>query len=220
MELWQGPGYTPRRMRVYSEDGRARPFRTEMGTGPYPNTLAVRNTGPMEFPMDATVVGGRGMPVEAHRASAAATPSTTIQGGAERNFPVDSSVESVQVHLSTEGRNLQVKIELLQGPNNVKQSIELDEDDGYNRPFSCTFDTLGYGCVVRIENTGPMEFPITASVVPQRGTGRAMYDDRRPMMGGGGGYTERRGRYDRGYGEPGWWESPSGGQHPGARAQD
>jgi hypothetical protein len=50
VEVWQGPGYTPRRISVYSEDGYRRPFRSaETSRGP--NTMAIRNTGPLEFPI-------------------------------------------------------------------------------------------------------------------------------------------------------------------------
>ena len=56
IEVWDGPGNTPVSMRVYGEDGQQRPVRAVIGGRGTPNTVAVRNTGPMEFPMTASVV--------------------------------------------------------------------------------------------------------------------------------------------------------------------
>jgi len=162
IELWQGPDNTPVKMRVYVEDGSARPFNAVIETPRGPNTVAIRNIGQIEFPLSACVFND-----DVDRPNAeCGSESMTIQGGALRTYPFDSAVESVQVLLKTDGRPLNARIELLQGPNNNKQVVELYTEDGLDRPFFAIIETPGSGNVVRVVNTAPVEFPMTASVVP------------------------------------------------------
>jgi len=162
IELWQGPDNTPTKMRVYSEDGQARPFNAVIETPQSPNTVAIRNIGQIEFPLAASLIAND---VDAPVSDFPAT-AMTVQGGALRTFPFPAEVERVEVMLKTDGRPLNARIELLQGPNNNKQVIELYADDGLARPFFAIIDTMGSGNVVRIVNTAPIEFPMTASVQP------------------------------------------------------
>ena len=162
IELWHGPDNTPVKMRVYLEDGQLRPFNAVVETPRGPNTVAIRNIGLSEFPIIANVLANN---VDRPSAECIAG-STTIQGGALRTYPFDTAVDSVQVLLKTDGRPLNARIELLQGPNNNKQVIELYTEDGCDRPFFCVLETPGSGNVVRIVNTAPVEFPMTAGVVP------------------------------------------------------
>jgi hypothetical protein len=162
IELWHGPDNTPCKMRVYVENGQLRPFSAVIETPRGPNTVAIRNIGQIEFPIAADVVADAvDKPSEDCLIS-----SMTIQGGALRTYPFDPTVDSVQVLLKTDGRPLNARIELLQGPNNNKQVIELYTEDGCDRPFFCVLETPGSGNVVRIVNTAPVEFPMTAAVVP------------------------------------------------------
>ena len=162
IELWHGPDNTPVKMRVYVEDGEMRPFSAVIETPRGPNTIAIRNIGQTEFPLAANVIAeGVDSPSPECLAS-----SMTVQGGALRTYPFDPSVDSVQCLLKTDGRPLNARIELLQGPNNNKQVIELYTEDGLDRPFFAYLMTPGSGNVVRIVNTAPIEFPMTASVVP------------------------------------------------------
>jgi len=163
VQLWQGPDNTPCKMRVYSEDGSNRPFSCVIATpGGGANTVAVRNVGQIEFPLAAEVVAN----VVDEPNSDFRETSIIVQGGALRTFNFDNSVESVEILLKTDGRPLNARIEMLQGPNNNKQVIELYTEDGLERPFFAVIDTMGSGNVVRVVNTAPMEFPMTASVQP------------------------------------------------------
>jgi len=162
IELWHGPDNTPCKMRVYVENGQLRPFSAVIETPRGPNTVAIRNIGQIEFPIAANVLAND---VDFPSPDCASS-SMTVQGGALRTYPFDPSVDSVQVLLKTDGRPLNARIELLQGPNNNKQVIELYTEDGCDRPFFCVLETPGSGNVVRVVNTAPVEFPMTAAVVP------------------------------------------------------
>ena len=162
IELWNGPNNAPCKMRVYVENGQLRPFNAIVETPRPQNTVAIRNMGQMEFPFTANVY-----------AQNVKTPtndcirsSSAVQGGALRTFNFDPFVDSVQLLLKTDGRPLNARIEVLQGPSNNKQVIELYTEDGLYRPFFCILETPGSGNVIRVVNTGPLEFPMTASVVP------------------------------------------------------
>lgn len=163
VELWQGPDNTPHKMKVYVEDGALRTFSAFIDFPRSPNTIAIRNTGHLEFPLGAVV----GPDMEAGEACLDVVYSAkgeTIQGGALRTYPFDPRVNSVAVLLKTDGRPLNARIELLQGPNNNKQVLELYTEDGMERPFLAVIQTPGSGNVVRVVNTAPVEFPLYATV--------------------------------------------------------
>lgn len=166
VELWQGPDNSPQKMSVYLEDGSLRPFRCEIESPGSSNSVSIRNTAEMEFPLIAGLdvnadksVGGAAilLPKAEHR---------TVQGGAVYTIPFSPTVKSVQVLLRTDGRPMNARIELLQGPNNTKQIMEIYTEDGSARPFFVIIDTPGTGNVVRIVNTNTIEYPLTAAVEP------------------------------------------------------
>jgi len=87
------------------------------------------------------------------------------------------------VLLGTDGRPLNAKLELLQGPNSDTQVVELYTEDGVDRPGCFIFKTPGSGNVVRVMNTGPVAFPMYASVVPNS-MNDGWYSDGVIMSGG------------------------------------
>lgn len=167
VELWQGPDNTPHILRVYMEDGAQSTFSAFVDTPNSPNTISIRNTGALEFPLYAVVKPD----VEAGNDCLAALDragprSEIIQGGSMRTYPFHPTVESVAVMLQTEGRPLDARIELMQGPNNEKQVLELYTEDGLDRPFYAVIQTPGSGNVLRVVNTASMEFPMRITVAP------------------------------------------------------
>lgn len=171
LELWHGPDYTPSKMGIYIEDGLVRPFNALVATPLGSNAIAIRNTNTGEYPLDARVLAGGngdgpGALFSAPKKLAATTVGKTVQGGMVVTYPFAPAVESVQILLKTDGRNLKARVELLQGPNNIKQVIEYYSSDGYKRPFFAVIDTPGTGNVVRIVNENTVEYPFTASVEP------------------------------------------------------
>ena len=106
---------------MYYENGQLRPFQAVIETPRGPNTVAIRNIGQIEFPIAASVIADD---VDTPSAACAAS-ATTVQGGALRTYGFDPSVDSVEVLLKTDGRPLNARVELLQGPNNNKQVIAL-----------------------------------------------------------------------------------------------
>lgn len=172
VEVWQEDGNTPIQTRVWSEDGAIRPFSAVMDTSRHPTKLAVRNIGPVEVPPISAQVDDEY--VELPQIAEHQDFSQIIEGGVVQMFPMDPNIEAVEVLLETNGAPLNARIEILQpgGSEDLKQVIELYTEDGLERPFFCTLGTPFGETDVRIVNTGPVEFPMTASVVPTapRGT--------------------------------------------------
>lgn len=165
IELWQGPDNTPQKMNIYIEDGNLRPLNAVIETPRGPNSIALYNTGQLEFPFNAALEAD-GIATSAIDAPALADGLRIIQGGALKTFPFAPAVASIQVLIRTDGRPLNARIELLQGPNNQKQVMDIYTEDGLERPFFAVIETPGSGNVVRVLNTAPMEYPMSASVQP------------------------------------------------------
>jgi len=166
VDLWQGPDNSPQKMSVYLEDGSKRPFRCTVESPGSSNAVAIRNTGQMEFPLTAGLECDFTNSLSPAEILFSQTETRTVQGGAVYTTPFPPAVQSVQIMLKSDGRPLNARVELLQGPNNNKQVMEVYTEDGSERPFYAVIDTPGSGNVVRIVNTATVEFPLTAAVDP------------------------------------------------------
>ena len=167
----EGPDNTPQRMRIYSGKGRLRPFKMWIETPRDTSAVFIRNLAPMEFPLEAKV-GTESAELPPQSSVHAITDDmyemskpNVIQGaGALRTYALDHTVTSVKVSLKTDGRPLNAMVELTQGPNAIKYTIEIYTEDGMLRPFNAILETPGPGNELRIVNTASMEFPLIAQV--------------------------------------------------------
>ena len=167
LALWQGPINTPSTYKVYLEDGKARTFHAIIETPGGTNSIAIRNIASAQYPL----MSGIDLEKSGDTRSPAYIlndqlnyPPKTVQGGAVYTVPFKRNVDSVQISLCTDGCPMKAKIELLQGPDNNKQVMEIDTEDGRLRPFYAIVDTPGAGNVIRIINTSCIEFPLYANI--------------------------------------------------------
>lgn len=176
VDLCQGPNNTPLQMIVKSGKGKLRPFKAIIETPGGHSSLFIRNIANLEFPImacveaameDASAAGGAAAEFKSVSKSVydMANPKT-LQGGSVVTFPLQSSIASVKVMLKTEGRPLNALIELVQGPNSIKHTIDLYTEHGIDRPFFAVVTCPGAENVIRVVNTAPVEFPLTVGVEP------------------------------------------------------
>lgn len=171
VEHWSGPDYSPAGMELYSEDGYAHPWIAQFRTAPHDSAgvTQVRNVGPMEFPLSASVTTA--MPGQAiGDQTTTLTPPKTVDGGALQTFMFDHSTNSVYIEIFSQGRPINARVELWQGPSATKQLGRIYADDGNMRPWSAVIPlNTGYsggGGSICVFNEGPMEYPITVRCDP------------------------------------------------------
>eukprot|EP00560_Eucampia_antarctica_P002294 CAMPEP_0197831260 /NCGR_PEP_ID=MMETSP1437-20131217/8806_1 /TAXON_ID=49252 ORGANISM="Eucampia antarctica, Strain CCMP1452" /NCGR_SAMPLE_ID=MMETSP1437 /ASSEMBLY_ACC=CAM_ASM_001096 /LENGTH=277 /DNA_ID=CAMNT_0043434109 /DNA_START=56 /DNA_END=889 /DNA_ORIENTATION=+ len=166
VEYWHTPSYIPMKFKCYSEDGAVRPLNAVIETPKHPKSIACFNVNSQEFPFEATVAESDLSSASSVLAETSA--GTHVQGDMITTFVLDGTVESVQVLLKTDSRNMKARIELTQGPNNIKQSFEIYASAGQKTPFYAVMETPGPGNVVRIINENTLEYPFDAWVQPYK----------------------------------------------------
>ena len=191
VEVWRGPNNAPQTIKTYSDNGYNRPFRARVGArGIGTNSIAMYNSGPMALPMQASVgptyydagvqpqyndFYGRptnsngGTTINPLSSITSSTGFQTIQGGSSEYYPFDGKTNLVQVTLESDGNPIMCEIEVLQGPNTVKQDVQVYLESGEAQPFVTELELPGYSNVVRILNRAPMAYPLRAKVEPFRG---------------------------------------------------
>merc|ERR1719506_77961 len=160
VHLWLGPNYTPFSIKAYSEDGKLRPVQALVGTKNKEVTVEVKNVGESDFPIKAASNYAKGamaaLPIE----MPATTSGERVDGQALRSYPLSATAKQLEVILNTEGRQLKARVELLNAPNNPKQTFEVYASDGQLTSLCVCFDTPDEGNTVRILNLSPVEFPL------------------------------------------------------------
>ena len=166
VEMWVGPSNTPQKLSIYSQDGYTHGIRSVHSSAER-TTLSVRNQGQLELPINAAVTQvPQQQPTHAHSSFRRTQDAVLLQGeGSVKTFAIPPDVQSIMLTLQTEGRPLYSKLEVLEGPNNVKVGADL-YNDGMHGPSQLIIDTPGYSKSLRIKNTGPMAYPFHATVEP------------------------------------------------------
>ena len=159
VQLWIGPDWTPFSLKAYSENGRARPIQTLIGTRNMAAVIEVMNIGESEFPVNAAANYARGPMSTLAEDIPDSMEGEKVDGGALRSFPLDRACKLLEVVLKTDGRQLNARVELLNGPNNAKQTIEVFTQNGDIGSLCMAFQTPDAGSVIRIVNLATLEFP-------------------------------------------------------------
>ncbi len=157
--LLSPPDWTPVTINAHSEDGRSYPIQTLVGTRNKAANLEVKNTGPYTMPIKAAVSYAVDPLASARERVAAEVDGRYMEGGSVYHHSFAPEIDQLQVLLSTEGKQLNAKIELLNGPNNVKQEFEIFTNNGLLNSLFIVFDTPGDGNAIRVKNLAPMEYP-------------------------------------------------------------
>jgi len=179
VELWEGPVRLLHSMDVNLEDGSQTPFKGMLAFPKGQKALKISTTGSQEFPC---TFGAEVPSFDRTKQLVAfqndvwdSNPKHTMQGtvsegglGAVKAFPISDNIESVQImwwSKDTGKRSCKSKIEVLQGPNSIRQVFDL-HCEGSTQPYHAIIETPGPGWTVRMWSKSPMEYPHEIVVEP------------------------------------------------------
>jgi hypothetical protein len=166
IELWIGPNYTPFKVKAFSENGLQYPIQSLIGTRSKIAQVEVRNVAPMELPFSAACSYASPALAEVRRRIPENEKAVVVQGaGAIHSVPLTPGGSRARVFIRTDNRNLNARIELLNGPNNVKQKFDVYTSNGVLNSFYVVFETperTQY--TIRILNQAKVEFPAYAYI--------------------------------------------------------
>lgn len=165
-ELWIGPDWTPLKLKCYSEDGLVRPIQALIATRSKVANVELRNVGGYMMPLSGSCAYAEAPLISAPSEVPKTNKGRNVEGGAVHTVALDGAVGQVQVLLKTDGKQLSARVELLTGPNNIKQFFEIFTNNGALNSLYVVFNTPSTGSVVRIVNTNTVEFPLHAYVEP------------------------------------------------------
>jgi len=179
VELWEGPVRLLHSMDVNLEDGSQTPYKGMLAFPKGQKALKISTTGSQEFPC---TFGAEVPSLDRTKQLVAfqqdvweSNPKHTMQGtvsesglGAVKAFPISDNIESVQImwwSKDTGKRSCKSKIEVLQGPNSIRQVFDL-HCEGSTQPYHAIIETPGTGWTIRMWSKSPMEYPHEIVVEP------------------------------------------------------
>jgi hypothetical protein len=178
---WEGPIRLLHMMDINLEDGNQTPFKAMLAFPKGQKALKISTTGSHEFP----AIFGAEVPSFQRTKELAAfqqdvwdsNPKHTMQGtvsegglGAVKAFPIPDNVESVQImwwSKDTGKRATKSKVEVLQGPNSIRQVYDL-HCEGSTQPYHAVIETPGTGWTIRMWSKAPLEYPHEIVVEPYK----------------------------------------------------
>jgi len=99
-----------------------------------------------------------------------------IQGGSRQTY--QDMGGGGRAFIETDGRPLNVEMEMWDGPNNTPTRVKMYSEDGRQRPMNINTNYNGYnghGGTMSVRNVGSMEFPIRAGIVGGGGNNNRDY---------------------------------------------